>query len=84
MLDLYVAQAEGRKISIKSLAVAACVPPTTAMRWVRYLVAEQIFARETDADDRRSALVCMTPPTFARMTAILEAASGNHVACARA
>ena len=33
MLDLFAARIEGKDITVSSAGIAACVPPTTALRW---------------------------------------------------
>lgn len=53
MLDLYIARSEGRRVSISSAAIAADVPPTTALRWIAHLEQQGILRRESDPADRR-------------------------------
>lgn len=53
MLDLYAAHYEGRTVSVSSLCIAAAVPATTALRWIKTLVEEGLFVRISDPDDGR-------------------------------
>lgn len=55
LLDLYVAEAKGRPVSVLDLAIAAAVPRSTGVRWVGTLVAEGKLKRHDDPlDGRRS------------------------------
>lgn len=52
-LELFVADEEGRAISVSSLCLASGVPPTTALRHIRSLEAKGIFERSSHPSDRR-------------------------------
>ena len=52
ILDLTVARAEYRQISVTSLCIASGVPPTTALRWINAMVEEGIFRRSNDDCDK--------------------------------
>jgi hypothetical protein len=55
LLDLTAAQLEGRLVPVSSLCIAAAVPTTTALRWVRSLTEAGLMERQMDpADARRS------------------------------
>jgi hypothetical protein len=55
LLDLTAAQLEGRLVPVSSLCIAAAVPTTTALRWVRSLTEAGLLERRMDpADARRS------------------------------
>jgi hypothetical protein len=55
LLDLTAAQMEGRLVPVSSLCIAAAVPTTTALRWVRSLTEAGLMERQMDpADARRS------------------------------
>lgn len=53
MLDLYAAHYERREVSVSSLCIAAAVPATTALRWIKMMVDEGRFIRIADPDDGR-------------------------------
>jgi hypothetical protein len=67
LLDLYAATCEGKEVSVSSLCIAAAVPATTALRWIKTLVADGILLRREDADDRRRIFVGLSDEAFARM-----------------
>ena len=53
LLDLYAAHYERRPVSVSSLCIAAAVPATTAVRRIKTLTHEAIFARVPDPHDGR-------------------------------
>lgn len=54
LVDLFVHQAEGKKISISSCQIASGVPPTTALRHLGILEARSLVERqECNLDGRR-------------------------------
>ena len=57
MLDLYAARLEGRAVAVSSLCIAAAVPPTTALRWMKQLVEEVLFVRIADPRDGRRVFI---------------------------
>lgn len=57
LLDLTAAHAENAKVSVTSLCIAAGVPATTALRWLKQMVESGIFKRVADAHDRRRAFI---------------------------
>lgn len=61
ILDLYVARGTGRRVSVSSLAIAAGVPATTALRWMTAMVKKGIFARVPDPRDGRRIFIALTP-----------------------
>jgi DNA-binding MarR family transcriptional regulator len=62
LLDLYVRQAEGRSVGISSLCVAAAVPTTTALRWIKAMVTSGQLVRQSDPTDRRRTYVRLSHP----------------------
>ncbi|MBS3961416.1 MAG: MarR family transcriptional regulator [Sandarakinorhabdus sp.] len=77
LLDLSAARMEGRRVSVSSLCIAAAVPTTTALRWIKTLIDRDLFVRESDPADARRAFIGMTPATVNAMQACLEAVL-NH------
>lgn len=53
LLDLYAARLEGKRVAISSLCIAAAVPATTALRWIKALTARGMFIRSADPRDAR-------------------------------
>lgn len=53
LLDLYAARLEGRRVAVSSLCIAASVPATTALRWIRALTEKGLFVRTADPNDGR-------------------------------
>lgn len=61
LIDLYIATAEGRRISVSSACIAASVPATTALRHVWRLEDMQFLERQNDARDGRRVFLALTP-----------------------
>lgn len=57
MLDLMAARIERLKVAVSSLCIAAAVPPTTALRWIRTLTEFGIFVRVADPTDGRRVFI---------------------------
>lgn len=74
MLDLLAARLEGNSVSISSLCLAAGVPPTTALRWIKALEAKGYLERRRDSTDGRRIFIALTEDTAAKMIALLELA----------
>ncbi|QLC21033.1 MarR family transcriptional regulator [Parasphingopyxis sp. CP4] len=53
LLDLMAARIEGRQVAVSSLCIAAAVPPTTALRWIRTMTDRGLFVRRSDPRDGR-------------------------------
>lgn len=53
MLDLLAARLENTAVSVSSLCIAAAVPPTTALRWIRQLTDRGLLERQADPKDGR-------------------------------
>lgn len=71
LLDLAAARLERRRVSVSSLCIAAAVPTTTALRWIKRLCDDGTLLREPDLIDRRRAYVVMSAATERSMTACL-------------
>ncbi len=72
LLDLGASRLEGRKVSVSSLCIAAAVPTTTALRWVKALVDRGIFERESDPDDARRAFIHLSPTASQALDSCLD------------
>jgi DNA-binding MarR family transcriptional regulator len=71
LLDLYVATGERRHLSISSLAIAAVVPPTTALRHMNALLAAGHVNRSPDPNDGRRCFVRLGREAFGRLDEFL-------------
>jgi hypothetical protein len=71
LLDLFVAHLDEREVSVSSLCIAARVPTTTALRWIRTLCDAGLFERRNDPADARRAFVSLSPEAAAAMAAYL-------------
>lgn len=73
LLDLAAARLEGRQVSVSSLCIAATVPTTTGLRWIKQMVDRGLFVRHSDPQDARRAFITLSPDAENRITACLEA-----------
>lgn len=60
LLDLMAARLEGTRVSVSSLCIAAAVPPTTALRWIRQLTDQGLLERQADARDARRVFIALS------------------------
>ena len=60
LLDLTAATAERARVSVTSLCIAASVPPTTALRWIRQMTDGGLLRRIEDETDRRRAFIVLS------------------------
>lgn len=73
LLDLSAARLEGRAVSVSSLCIAAAVPTTTGLRWIKALVDRGLLERHSDREDARRAFISLAPATARRMDECLAA-----------
>jgi DNA-binding MarR family transcriptional regulator len=78
LLDLFQCHQSRRTVSVTSLCVAACVPGTTALRYIAWLEKENLIVRHKDESDGRRSFVSLTETALEAMTHYL-----NDVALAR-
>ena len=74
LLDLFAARLEKRRVAVSSLCIAAAVPPTTALRWIKSLSDQGLFVRVADAEDGRRVFIELSDSAAAAMEAYLRAA----------
>jgi hypothetical protein len=74
LLDLFAAQLEKRKVAVSSLCIAAAVPATTALRWIKTLTDLGLLVRAADPQDGRRVYIELAPETAERVEACLGAA----------
>ena len=63
LLDLLQAEIAQLRVPVSSLCIAAAVPATTALRWLKTMVAKGIFIRRADPHDGRRVFVELAPET---------------------
>jgi hypothetical protein len=74
LLDLMAARVERQRVAVSSLCIAAAVPPTTALRWIKSLCDQGLFVRVADPEDGRRVFIELSGETAARMEAYLKSA----------
>jgi hypothetical protein len=72
MLDIFIAEAEGRETPVMNLCLSSQVPETTTLRWVRTLEQAGIFVRQKDEHDQRRVLVRLSPAAAKAMASYLD------------
>lgn len=73
LLDLLLARIEGRLVAVSSLCIAAAVPPTTALRWIKRLTDEGLFVRAADPRDGRRVFIELSENAAQAMVAYVTA-----------
>ncbi len=73
LLDLYAARLEGSRVAVSSLCIAAAVPATTALRWIKALTDKGLFVRQADPQDGRRVYIGLSDETARAMGRYLEA-----------
>jgi DNA-binding MarR family transcriptional regulator len=61
LLDLLQAEIAQLRVPVSSLCIAAAVPATTALRWLKTLVDQGLFVRRSDPHDGRRVFVELAP-----------------------
>jgi DNA-binding MarR family transcriptional regulator len=74
LLDLMAARLEQQKVAVSSLCIAAAVPPTTALRWIKTLSEQGLFVRVADAEDGRRVFIELSDRAAADLEAYLKSA----------
>lgn len=72
LLDLFVAHETGAPISISSACVAACVPISTALRWIRSMEAEGLVRCWPAEHDKRVRYIALTDDAVMMMLRYLD------------
>jgi DNA-binding MarR family transcriptional regulator len=63
LLDLLQAEITKLRVPVSSLCIAASVPATTALRWLKTMVQQGMFLRRADPHDGRRVFVELAPHT---------------------
>lgn len=74
LLDLYVANAEQKSVSVSSACIGSAAPPTTGLRWLGVLSEQGLILREHDPEDQRRVLVRLTEKGLSAMDEYFESA----------
>jgi hypothetical protein len=74
LLDLMAARVERQRVAVSSLCIAAAVPPTTALRWIKTLCDQGLFVRVADPEDGRRVFIELSAETATMMEAYLRSA----------
>lgn len=67
LLDLLQAEIAQLRVPVSSLCIAAAVPATTALRWLKTMVGQGIFIRRADPHDGRRVFVELAPEASSAM-----------------
>ena len=73
LLDLFAARLERQPVSVSSLCIAAAVPATTALRWIKTMTDAGLFLREADPRDGRRIFIALTESVCEAMARYFEA-----------
>lgn len=71
LLDLFVSEYHGRKVSTTSACIAADVPSTTALRWLDLLENKGMIERSLASRDKRVKYVLLTSKAREALCALL-------------
>jgi len=74
LLDLMAARIEGKRVAVSSLCIAAAVPATTALRWIKMLTDRGLFVRSADPKDGRRVYIELSADAARALTSCLNAA----------
>ncbi|WP_158010811.1 MarR family transcriptional regulator [Tardibacter chloracetimidivorans] len=72
LLDLMAARLEHKRVSVSSLCIAAAVPATTALRWIKSMTDEGLFVRRADNNDGRRIFIELSDEASGAMSAYLD------------
>ena len=67
LLDLTQAELAQHRVPVSSLCIAAAVPATTALRWIKSMTDAGLFVRRADPHDGRRVFVELSPGASAAM-----------------
>ena len=67
LLDLLQAELAQHRVPVSSLCIAAAVPATTALRWIKSMTDAGLFVRRADPHDGRRVFVELSPGASAAM-----------------
>jgi DNA-binding MarR family transcriptional regulator len=73
LLDLYAARLEHQPVSVSSLCIAAAVPATTALRWIKTMTDAGMFVRQSDPQDGRRIFIALADSASDALAGYFEA-----------
>jgi Winged helix DNA-binding domain len=73
LLDLMAARIEKNRVAVSSLCIAAAVPATTALRWIKALTDRGLFVREADPQDGRRVYIALSDDAARALATYLRA-----------
>lgn len=73
LLDLMAARLEKNRVAVSSLCIAAAVPATTALRWIKALTDRGLLVRSADPQDGRRVYIELSDDTARALAAYLRA-----------
>jgi hypothetical protein len=73
LLDLMAARLEQNRVAVSSLCIAAAVPATTALRWIKALTDRGLLVRSADPQDGRRVYIELSDDTARALAAYLRA-----------
>lgn len=79
LLDLTASRLERKSVAVSSLCIAAAVPPTTALRWIRMMTDQGLLERRADPKDARRMFIDLSDAAFRNVCgwfALVEARGG--------
>ena len=74
LLDLAAARIERVRVAVSSLCIAAAVPPTTALRWIKAMTDRGLLRRVADPHDARRIFIQLSDDAALAMDRYLRAA----------
>jgi hypothetical protein len=79
MLDLAAARLEGKQVSVSSLCIAADVPTTTALRWIKGMTDAGMLARRSDPEDGRRSFIDLSDEAAEAMDRYIALVDGGAI-----
>ncbi len=73
LLDLLQAEIVQHRVPVSSLCIAAAVPATTALRWIKTLTDHGLFVRVADPQDGRRVYIELSEDAARQLAAYLTA-----------
>jgi len=73
LLDLMAARLDRQRVAVSSLCIAAAVPATTALRWIKTLTEHGLFVRVADPQDGRRVYIELSDEAAGALESYLRA-----------